>query len=204
MPPLSGICDVAHLVRPLCLATPHNTRNQLRLRALAFGTCAWRRASRFGMTLCDTATGTRAINQGHLLHDSPDLLVGRVQSGTGDAARWLRLFNAEYRGKMGVPIFPGSLNVGLATPFDWFAPQIESRSIWFGMDEYGGERDILLLRCVLENLGGERAYLWTTTTAARTDDDTSLVEIIASVHLRSTYNLTDGDEVRIRLLDPGL
>jgi CTP-dependent riboflavin kinase len=49
-------------------------------------------------------------------------LCGRVQSGKGDAARWLTLFNAAYCRKAGMRVFPGSLNVALDAPFDWFAP----------------------------------------------------------------------------------
>ena len=130
-------------------------------------------------------------------------LIGRVQAGVGDAARWLGRFNAEYSRKVGMPVFPGSLNLLLPRPFDWFAPDIRARTLWFGMHEYGGERDILLVRCVLENLRREPAFLWTTTTAARDRPDARVLELIAAVHLRSTYGLTDGDEVSIRLRDPG-
>jgi CTP-dependent riboflavin kinase len=112
------------------------------------------------------------------------------------------LFNAEYRRKTGMPVFPGSLNVQLTEHFDWNAPEIQARATWFGMDEYGGERDILLMRCVLQNLSEEPAFLWTTTTAVQNEGNKALVEVIAGVHLRSTYGLADGDEVTIRLLNP--
>jgi CTP-dependent riboflavin kinase len=126
-------------------------------------------------------------------------LSGRVQSGKGDAGRWLALFNTAYSRKTGMPVFPGSLNVALDAPFDWFAPAIEERTIWFGRDEYGGERDILLLPCVLTNLNAERAMLWTPTTAARNRPDSWVVEIIAGVNLRGTYSLADGYVVEILL-----
>src|SRR5947208_16616550 len=73
-------------------------------------------------------------------------LSGRVQSGKGDAARWLALFNIAYSRKTGMPVFPGSLNVALDAPFDWFAPAVEERTIWFGREEYGGEREIVPVR----------------------------------------------------------
>jgi CTP-dependent riboflavin kinase len=126
-------------------------------------------------------------------------LSGRVQSGKGDAARWLALFNTAYSRKTGMPVFPGSLNAALDAPFDWFAPPIEERTIWFGRDEYGGERDILLLPCVLTNLNAERAMLWTPTTAARNRPDPWVVEIIAGVNLRGAYALADGYVVEIFL-----
>jgi CTP-dependent riboflavin kinase len=96
-----------------------------------------------------------------------------------------------------MPIFPGSLNVTLPAPFDWFAPRISKRTIWFGREEYGGERNILLVPCVLANLNAEKAMLWTPTTAARNRPDPWVVEIIAAVNLRATYALVDGDMVEI-------
>ena len=98
-----------------------------------------------------------------------------------------------------MPVFPGSLNVALAAPFDWFASEIKARTIWFGREEYGGERDILLVPCVLANLNGERAMLWTPTTAARSRPDPWVVEVIAAVNLRATYGLSDGAVVEIVL-----
>ena len=32
--------------------------------------------------------------------------TGRVQSGKGDASRWLSKFNAAYSQKVGAPVFP--------------------------------------------------------------------------------------------------
>ena len=49
-----------------------------------------------------------------------ELLVGKVQAGFGEAARWLKLFNAAYSQKLGMPVFPGSLNIALDHIFDWF------------------------------------------------------------------------------------
>ena len=34
-----------------------------------------------------------------------ELLVGKVQAGFGDAARWLKLFNPAYSEKLGIPVF---------------------------------------------------------------------------------------------------
>ena len=51
------------------------------------------------------------------------LLTGRVQSGEGDASRWLMLFNDAYASKTGMRLFPGSLNVARDVPFDWFVPR---------------------------------------------------------------------------------
>jgi CTP-dependent riboflavin kinase len=130
---------------------------------------------------------------------APIVIQGRVQSGTKQAAHWLSLFNAAYATKLGVPIFPGSLNVGLDTPFDWFDPRWEDAVVHFPGAEYGGERDILLLPCSLSVASGLPAFLWSTTTAARDPADRLVAEVIASVQLRSIYGLKDGDPIAIEL-----
>ena len=133
-----------------------------------------------------------------------DRLIGRVQSGKGDASQWLARFNAAYSRKVAMPVFPGSLNLALEETFDWFAPDIQGRTVWFDRAEYGGERDILLVPCLLRNLADEPAWLWTPTTAARERPDPWVVEVIASKNLRETYQLTDGSVVEVELLSsPG-
>ena len=136
-------------------------------------------------------------------------LTGRVQPGKGDASRWLARFNAAYARKVGMPVFPGSLNLALPQCFDWSAPAVRRRTVWFGREEYGGERDILLVPCRLVNLrradGGapaeEPAWLWSTTTAARDRPDPWVVEVIAAVPLRITYGLADATLVEVELRD---
>src|SRR5205814_10728188 len=88
-----------------------------------------------------------------------ELLVGKVQTGFGDASRWLKLFNSAYSEKLGMTVFPGSLNIVLDHVFDWFDARYEAHRIWFGQEEYGGERDILLLPCDLVSLDRRRAFL---------------------------------------------
>ena len=127
------------------------------------------------------------------------LLRGRVQSGKGDASRWLRLFNAAYSRKLQMPVYPGSLNLALEHTFDWFAPQYQAHTVWFGHEEYGGERDILLLPCVLVDYERRSAFLWTPTTAARNRPDPWVVEIVCDVMLRDMYGLKDGDFITIEI-----
>src|SRR5262245_26180658 len=128
-----------------------------------------------------------------------ELLAGRVQAGFGEAARWLKLFSAAYSKKLGMPVFPGSLNVALDHVFNWFDVRYEAKRIWFGREEYGGERDILLLPCELISLDHRKAFLWTTTTAARDRRDPWVVEIVADINLRNHFGLQDGDEVELRV-----
>ena len=128
-----------------------------------------------------------------------ELLRGKIQSGKANAAHWLGLFNAAYSRKLQMPVYPGSLNLALDHDFDWFAARYKASTIWFGRDEYGGERDILLLPCALTELGRRKAFLWTPTTAARNRPDPWVVELVCDVGLRETYNLADGDVVVLEL-----
>ena len=132
-----------------------------------------------------------------------ELLVGKVQTGFGDASRWLKLFNVAYSEKLGIPVFPGSLNIALDHVFDWFDACYETHRIWFGREEYGGARDILLLPCELISLDHRKAFLWTPTTAARDRRDPWVVEIVADVNLRDQFGLQDGDLVEIRIPSSG-
>jgi CTP-dependent riboflavin kinase len=126
-------------------------------------------------------------------------LRGRVQGGKRDASHWLAKFNAAYARKVGHPVFPGSLNIALPEPFEWFAPEHARLITWFGREEYGGERDILLIPCRLTSLQNEPGWLWTPTTAARDRPDPWVVEIIARNGLRDEFGLLDGTTVELEL-----
>ena len=96
-------------------------------------------------------------------------------------------------------LFPGSLNLELERSFDWYAKQYQPHIVWFGREEYGGERDILLLPCILPKLDARPAFLWTTTTAAQDRPNKNLIEVITDVPLRASYGLVDGDGVDVEL-----
>ncbi len=128
---------------------------------------------------------------------------GRVQAGKGDASRWLALFNEAYSRKLGGAVFPGSLNLALDRAFDWFHPAYEAYIVWCGHEEYGGERDILLLPCRLQTPDQRLAWLWTTTTAVRGGGKSWVVEVVSDVRLRDAYSWVDGSMVELTLcLDP--
>lgn len=127
------------------------------------------------------------------------VLRGRLQAGKGDASHWLRLFNAAYSRKLQMPVYPGSLNLALEHTFDWFASSYEAHIIWFGREEYGGERDVLMLPCELVDFERRKAFLWTPTTAARSRPDPWVVELVCDIKLRETYGLQNGDVVAFEL-----
>jgi CTP-dependent riboflavin kinase len=124
---------------------------------------------------------------------------GRVQPGVGDASKWIRLFAAAYEQKAGHAIFPGSLNLNLGEAFDWHSPFLVERHIWFDRSEMGGERDVLLVPCVLTSLADLPAFLWSTTNAATDRDDPWVVELICEVGLRDEFGLHDGDDVLLKI-----
>lgn len=127
-----------------------------------------------------------------------ELLRGRIQAGKGDASRWLLKFNEAYARKLGMPVYPGSLNLALPETFDWFAPRYAPFVIPFPMAEYGGERDLLLMPCVLRSLDRRRAFLWSTVNAARSREDPWVVEVIAAERLRG-LGVEDGDVVEVEV-----
>ena len=116
----------------------------------------------------------------------------------------MKLFNVAYSEKLGISVFPGSLNIALDHVFDWFDARYEAHRIWFGREEYGGERDILLLPCELVSLDHRRTFLWTPTTAARDRRDPWVVEVVSDVNLRDQFGLQDGDVVEIRVPTSGV
>jgi CTP-dependent riboflavin kinase len=126
-----------------------------------------------------------------------EILHGRVRSGSNDASRWLGLYNQAYCRKTGMNVYPGSLNLVLKHEFDWTAARYQPFIIWFGREEMGGERDILLLPCVLINLDKRKAFLWTTTNLNR--EDAEIIEVITDVKLRDEYALADGDSIELEV-----
>ena len=133
-----------------------------------------------------------------------ELLVGKVQTGFGDASRWLKLFNSAYSEKVGMPVFPGSLNIALDHVFDWFDARYEAHRIWFGREGYGGERDILLLPCELVSFDHRRSFLWTPTTVEGIDEIRGSSRSLPTVNLRNHFGLRDGDVVEIRVPTSGV
>ncbi|MEN8374771.1 MAG: DUF120 domain-containing protein [Gemmatimonadota bacterium] len=126
-------------------------------------------------------------------------IEGIVQSGHGDAAHWLTVFSEAYEAKLGTRMFPGSLNLLLAAPFDWFSAELQDGIIPFGRDEMGGERDVLLYPAWLPELDATLGFIWTTTIGASDRPDVRVVEFISEEGLRDRFGLQDGDVVVLQL-----
>jgi CTP-dependent riboflavin kinase len=118
------------------------------------------------------------------------VLHGRVTSGKGDLAQWMRLHARSYSAATGLALYPGSLNVVLAEPYD-----LPRERIRLSAEEVGV--DVNLVEC---STLGRRAFIF------RTDADDAkgprqrvLIEILSDVRLRDAYGLSDGDLVEIAI-----
>lgn len=108
-------------------------------------------------------------------------IEGTVVSGRGEASRRLVDAAAELKSITNEALIPGSLNVVLGRPV-WLAPD---RAIAFAHGRW------LLWRGWLNGLP---VWLFRWSIAPL-----HIVEILSSFHLRSTFNLRDGHQVRIKL-----
>jgi SAM-dependent methyltransferase len=108
-------------------------------------------------------------------------IEGMVMSGRGEASIRLADSAAELKSITNEALIPGSLNVVLDRPI-WFAPD---RAIAFSNGRW------LLWRGWL---GGIPVWLFRWSIAPL-----HVVEILSSIHLRSAFNLCDGQRVRIKL-----
>jgi len=96
-------------------------------------------------------------------------------------------------------IFPGTFNLHINRELSLLDPCYSSRLILMDRREYGGRRGILMLPCVLPGLGARRALIWRTTAAEADPVERATLEILAEVHLRSTYDLSNDDNVEVRI-----
>lgn len=117
------------------------------------------------------------------------VLRGRVASGTGDLAEWMRRHASLYERVTGARLYPGSLNVVLDEPWT-----VHHAPLRLDPPEYGVAMNIV--PCHINGLAGF---------ILRTDKNNTgegahppnVIEVAASVHLRSALGVADGDEVEV-------
>lgn len=118
-----------------------------------------------------------------------ELLRGRVAGGIGDLSRWMVEYAGVYERKIGVRLHPGSLNVVLPEPWILVNPplRLEASDVGVGMS---------VVPCEIEGLP---AFILRTdkNNDGRGDHAPNVIEIAASVHLRSALGLQEGDEVDV-------
>jgi riboflavin kinase len=127
--------------------------------------------------------------------DSTLQLRGVVRSGKGDFGQWIAKLSDHYFRKIGVRLFPGTMNVHL---IDATYALPRAGVIRLDRAEYGGEVSVSIVPC---RLFGRPAFV------LRTDGDdgkhgdppAAILEIASDIALRSTYGLRDGDLVEVDL-----
>lgn len=124
-------------------------------------------------------------------------LTGIVQDGKNDANRWLRQFADVYAEWLGERIFPGSLNVDTGQRFDWHDAGLLPFRRRFSLLPHGGERDLFIVPCEIVSPRRQPCWLWSTTTAADDREDPNVVELIASIQLRSCLGLRTGSTIEL-------
>jgi CTP-dependent riboflavin kinase len=125
--------------------------------------------------------------------DREVVLPGRVASGIGGHAHWMTVHSDLYAAKVGMELFPGTLNVVLNEP--WYAP---AHCIRMEPPEYAVPLSIVPCR-----ISGLAAFILRTdkNNAGQGDHAPTVIELAAPVRLRDALNLNDGDEVNITLDD---
>ena len=102
-------------------------------------------------------------------------------------------YRLEYRDAVGVELSPGSLNVVLDGPWTLERPHVRLLAAAVGVD-------LSLARCRIADVG-----CWIVRTDRNNlgagDHPLDVIEIVSSVHLRTTLNLIDGDQVSV-LVEP--
>src|ERR1700685_2027405 len=128
-------------------------------------------------------------------HDLGVRLRGRVTSGVGGQAKWMRVHADIYEAKTGVRLYPGSLNVVLDRP--WHASDCQLR---LEPPEYGV--GLSIVPCRIEAVEG---FILRTdkNDCGEGDHPPNVLELAAAVRLRDALGLRDGDEVEITVAGEG-
>jgi CTP-dependent riboflavin kinase len=120
------------------------------------------------------------------------VLVGRVATGSGDLQRWMTLHAEAYAAAVGVPLYPGSLNLVLNEP--WALPP---QRIRVSAEEVG--RLVYLVPC---SVGARPCFIFRTDMAEQAGgDEHRVLEILSDVRLRDELGLDDGDTIEVSIDD---
>ena len=123
-------------------------------------------------------------------------LRGKVVSGTGDLSEKMSCvagLSEAYKRKLGVDLFPGSLNIRLESA--WSMP---AQRIRLEKEEYGGLVSMNILPC---RIRGEDCLI------LRTDGNElgtgthpkEIIEVASNVRLRDHFRLKDGDTIEVEI-----
>jgi CTP-dependent riboflavin kinase len=122
---------------------------------------------------------------------------GKVTAGKGDYSYWLAKLEPVYFLRLGVHLFPGTLNVDIAVEYRLPKTGI----IRITADEtapYGGTVNINIVKC---QINGSPAYVLRTDAneLGNGDHGRNIVEIASDEKLRDKFKLLDGSSVSLLL-----
>ncbi len=126
-----------------------------------------------------------------------EIVRGTVVGGAGDYARWIALYQADYRRKTGLTLYPGTLNLRLARPYPLPAAQLTRLE----PGEYGGTVGISIVPARI--LGRPAVVLRPDVPGGATAEEAAqrltTLEVATDIKLRDVYGLTDGDTVAVEV-----
>jgi len=126
------------------------------------------------------------------------VLRGRIFTGRGDYAQWIATYQEQYRAKIGMALFPGTLNLRLGEPYELPPDKV----IRLEGQEYGSRVSVSILPVRLFGRHGVilRPDLPIWATMEDVVDRLATIEIATDVKLRDTYSIKDGDDVEVTIL----
>jgi riboflavin kinase len=121
------------------------------------------------------------------------ILKGKLVTGVGNFSFWIEKLQDHYRNKTGIKLFPGTLNIELAEPFD--LPRERAR---LEAEEYGGTVSVSIVPC---KVFGRAAVILRTDKADQETESRKIIEVACEVKLREHYQLQDGDLIEVEVAD---
>ncbi len=121
------------------------------------------------------------------------VLRGKVVTGVGNFSYWIEKLQDHYRDKIGMRLFPGTLNVELDEPFE--LPRERAR---LEAEEYGGTVSVSIVPC---KVLGRAAVILRTDKADGEPESRKIIEVACEVKLREQHQLRDGDVIEVEVSD---
>lgn len=120
------------------------------------------------------------------------VLQGYITDGIGVAKIWVEKIKKIFKGKTGINIFQGTLNVKIDVDY------VITPDFIIEPEEYGGTQRVFVKKC---KIFGTDAYIVRAekNQTGKGDHDLRLLEIVSNINFRETYNLTNGEKVEIEI-----
>jgi len=121
------------------------------------------------------------------------ILEGKVKTGIGEAAFWVKKAEASFEKKTGMKLFHGTLNLELKKPY-----KLGEDSMILNKEEYGGIYEVLIKKCKVK---GHDSYIVRTekNESGEGDHELNVIEIVSDISFREKYNLKDDDIVLVEI-----